>query len=80
MQRTLKNGGSAYASLLDGLPVEALLVQLELLRGRVPRLVELASELVESGRWTPEDVQADALPQRYRFVRSPAQLRARGTA
>lgn len=39
-----------------------------------------ASELVESGRWTPEGVQADALPARYGFVRSPAQLRARGTA
>lgn len=34
-----------------------------------------ASELVESGAWQPHSVQADALPARYGFVRSPAQGR-----
>lgn len=31
-----------------------------------------ASEVIESGRWQPEDVRAGELPARYGFVRSPA--------
>ena len=31
----------------------------------------LAADAVDSGRWTPEDVRADALPARFGFVRSP---------
>jgi hypothetical protein len=31
-----------------------------------------AAALVESGRWTPEEVRADDLPARFGFVRSPA--------
>ena len=35
-----------------------------------------ASEAVESGRWQPVEVRAQDLPQRFGFVRSPAQGRA----
>ena len=31
-----------------------------------------ASEIVESGRWQPQEVRADELPARFGFVRSPA--------
>lgn len=31
----------------------------------------LAADAVEQGRWTPEPVRADALPERFGFVRSP---------
>lgn len=31
----------------------------------------LAAEAVEQGRWEPQDVTADALPQRFGFVRRP---------
>jgi hypothetical protein len=34
-----------------------------------------ASELIESGRWQPQDVSGDQLPARYGFVRSPAARR-----
>ena len=30
-----------------------------------------ASEMVESGRWQPQEVRADELPARFGFVRSP---------
>ena len=35
-----------------------------------------AAEQVESGRWAPQGLQADALPARFGFVRSPAAARA----
>lgn len=35
----------------------------------------LAADAVESGRWAPQDVRADELPERFRFVRSPASWR-----
>ena len=31
-----------------------------------------AADLVESGRWSPQSVRSDELPQRFGFVRSPA--------
>jgi hypothetical protein len=34
-----------------------------------------ASDAIEAGRWQPRDVQAEDLPARYGFVRSPAQGR-----
>lgn len=34
--------------------------------------VGLVAEAIEQGRWTPQEVQADSLPERYGFVRSPA--------
>lgn len=34
-----------------------------------------ASDVVESGRWTPQDVRSGELPARYGFVRSPARER-----
>jgi hypothetical protein len=34
------------------------------------------SEAVESGRWSPQEVQSAELPARYGFVRSPAALRS----
>lgn len=34
-----------------------------------------ASEAVEAGRWTPQEVRSDELPGRYGFVRSPARER-----
>ena len=34
-----------------------------------------ASEAIEAGRWKPQEVQAQELPGRYGFVRSPAQGR-----
>ncbi|MDR6213210.1 DUF2946 family protein [Paracidovorax wautersii] len=34
--------------------------------------VGLVAEAIEQGRWTPQEVQADRLPERYGFVRSPA--------
>lgn len=33
--------------------------------------VSLAADLVESGQWSPRDVQADELPGRFGFVRHP---------
>ena len=36
----------------------------------------LAAELVEEGRWQPEEVRAAELPQRFGFVLSPQALRA----
>ena len=39
-----------------------------------------ASEVIESGRWQPEDVRAGELPARYGFVRSPAAQRAETTS
>ena len=36
-----------------------------------------AAEAVEQGRWTPQELRADELPQRFGFVRSP---QARRTA
>jgi hypothetical protein len=33
--------------------------------------VSLAADLVESGHWSPRDVQADELPGRFGFVRHP---------
>ena len=33
--------------------------------------VSLAADLVESGQWSPRDVQADELPARFGFVRHP---------
>lgn len=36
-----------------------------------------AAEAVEQGIWVPEEVQAEDLPGRYGFVRSPASLQAR---
>jgi hypothetical protein len=38
-----------------------------------------ASEVIESGRWRPEDVRAGELPARYGFVRSPASQRTETT-
>ena len=38
-----------------------------------------ASEVIESGRWRPEDVRAGELPARYGFVRSPAAQHAETT-
>ena len=38
--------------------------------------VVLASEAVESGRWSPEEVQSASLPARYGYVPSPQALRA----
>ena len=38
-----------------------------------------ASEVIESGRWQPEDVRAGELPARYGFVRSPASQRTETT-
>jgi hypothetical protein len=32
----------------------------------------LAADAVEQGRWRPQEARADALPQRFGFVRSPA--------
>jgi len=37
--------------------------------------VGLVAEAIEQGRWTPQEVQADSLPQRYGFLRSPAAAR-----
>ena len=37
--------------------------------------VEQVADAIEQGRWTPKEVQADALPERFGFVRSPAALR-----
>jgi len=36
--------------------------------------VEQVADAIEQGRWTPQEVQADALPERFGFVRSPAAL------
>lgn len=36
--------------------------------------VEQVADAIEQGRWTPKEVQADALPERFGFVRSPAAL------
>jgi hypothetical protein len=35
-----------------------------------------ASDLIESGRWQPQDVHAGELPAHYGFVRSPLERRA----
>jgi hypothetical protein len=35
-----------------------------------------ASDLIEAGRWQPQQVRAGELPARYGFVRSPVALRA----
>lgn len=37
-----------------------------------------AAELVESGRWLPEDETADSLPQRYGYQRSPQRDSSQG--
>ena len=34
--------------------------------------VGIAAEAIESGLWTPEDVQSEDLPARFGYVRSPA--------
>lgn len=39
----------------------------------------LAADAVEAGRWVPHEVQADELPGRFGFVRSPQQLHASTT-
>lgn len=38
--------------------------------------VGLAAEAIEQGAWTPQEMQADDLPQRFGYVRSPAQARS----
>ena len=38
-----------------------------------------ASELVDAGRWQPQDVRSADLPARYRFVRSPAARSSSGS-
>ncbi len=38
-----------------------------------------ASELVESGRWVPQEVRAADLPARFGYVTSPARQRARAS-
>lgn len=38
-----------------------------------------ASEAVESGRWQPQELRAQDLPQRFGFVRSPAEHRSATT-
>lgn len=41
--------------------------------------MDLAARAVESGLWTPQDLQKEELPRRFGFVRSPAAVRrARG--
>jgi hypothetical protein len=40
--------------------------------------MERAADAVEAGRWTPETVDAAALPARFGFRRSPAAARATG--
>lgn len=37
--------------------------------------VPLAAEAIEAGRWSPQEVQAAALPSRHGFVRSPQRRR-----
>jgi hypothetical protein len=37
-----------------------------------------AADLVDGGRWTPQEIDADALPGRFGFVRSPAQMKKAG--
>jgi len=39
--------------------------------------MESASQVVESGRWVPEDVRAADLPARFGYVTSPAATQAR---
>jgi hypothetical protein len=34
--------------------------------------MHVAADLIDAGRWTPEEVRADDLPARFGFVRSPA--------
>lgn len=34
--------------------------------------MNFAAEAVEAGRWQPQEVRSDALPQRFGYVRSPA--------
>ena len=34
--------------------------------------MDLAADAVERGRWVPQDLRADDLPQRFAFVRQPA--------
>lgn len=38
--------------------------------------VALAADWIEQGRWVPEPVRAEELPQRHRYVRSPQRDRA----
>jgi hypothetical protein len=33
--------------------------------------VSLAADAVEAGRWTPEEIRSEDLPQRFGFVRRP---------
>jgi hypothetical protein len=34
--------------------------------------MHVAADLIDAGRWTPEEARADDLPARFGFVRSPA--------
>ncbi|MBC5763489.1 DUF2946 family protein [Ramlibacter albus] len=42
--------------------------------------VEAAADAIEQGAWVPREVAAAQLPERYRFVTSPAALRVRAQA